>query len=90
MRRGADCLQPAPTLRLLFGGFLREEGQALATVVKPREEKPRPQVTFTIKNSNSEENDSRSKTTKRKKVDEGLCAFLKNCSFWFGVIVVMD
>ncbi|KAK2647064.1 hypothetical protein Ddye_022259 [Dipteronia dyeriana] len=56
--------------------FFEKKRKALATAVKPPEEKPRPQVTFTIGDSDSEDNDSRSK----KKVDEGFCAFLKNCS----------
>ncbi|TXG72095.1 hypothetical protein EZV62_000674 [Acer yangbiense] len=59
--------------------FFEKKRQARATAVKPPEEKPRPEVTFTIGDSDSEDNDSRSKTTK-KKVDEGFCAFLKNCS----------
>ncbi|KAK4855978.1 hypothetical protein QYF36_012928 [Acer negundo] len=77
--------------------FLEKKRQSRATAVKLPEEKPRPEVTltigesdsedkkprpevtFTIGDSDSEDNDSQSKTTK-KKVDEGFCGFLKNCS----------
>ncbi|KAK3190097.1 hypothetical protein Dsin_029658 [Dipteronia sinensis] len=57
--------------------FFDKKRQALATAVKPPEEKPRPQVTFTIGDSDREDNDSRSKKTKKKKKVD---AFLKNCS----------
>ncbi|KAK2648410.1 hypothetical protein Ddye_015899 [Dipteronia dyeriana] len=51
------------------------------TTVKPWEEKPHPQVTFMIGDTDSEDNDSRSKTTKKKKIDEGFCAFLMHCFY---------
>ncbi|KAH7573821.1 hypothetical protein ACOSP7_007688 [Xanthoceras sorbifolium] len=57
--------------------FFEKKRPALATGgVKPREEEPRPRVTWTL--GSPERGDS--SLSKTKKIDEGYCAFLKNCS----------